>query len=254
MKYSGDLSAYALGGTTYLADFTNVSFEIMSDLEEAKGGAQRHSNQVAVKREFSATATLMRTVSTVRQTNLSLVSMTLLGVDYLADIRTLSIDVKTTLQECSGRADQYKNYQATGTAFTGKGQLQVQDAATSDMVELMAGTLASLQTTLSMVVGGDTLALDVTVTKAGNVIERDGLYLIDFEFVQRGTPTTVTGNTLLALVLTGTALCTVSATITGLGVRSGSTVIESASFVLVPEQGIMTETYQFKGLGTPTLS
>lgn len=253
MKYAGNLSVFTLGGTSYLADFENVSFEISSMMEEGKGGAQRHSNEVAVKREFKASCSLMRTVTSVRQTELDLAALDLGAIDLLADVRTLTLNVNTVTQECSARADQYHTYQAVGTKFSGSGTLQVQDAATTDLVESMVGTLASLQTTLTIDLGGTTAELPVTLTKAGYTIERDGLYIIAFEFTQRGTPTSISGNTLLALILTGTALCAIVTTITTLGNRSGSTLIESCTINL-PEQGILKETYNFMGLGAPSVT
>ncbi len=253
MKYSGDLSAYTLGGTSYLADFDSVTFEIGSSLEEGKGGAQRHSNDVIVKQEFHATASLMRTVSTVRQTTLNVDSILFGATDIEPDLRSLTITVNNTLQECSARSDRYNTYQATGTKFTGSGTLQVQDAATTDLIETLAGALSGLATTINGVVGGTTFELPITISKAGYKIDRDDLYMIDFEFTQRGTPTTLSGNTLFALALTGTTLCAIVSTVSGLGNRSGSTAIESMTWS-IPEQGILKETYNFKGLGAPTIT
>ena len=253
MKYSGNLSAFTLGGTSYLGDFENVSFEVGSDTEEGKGGAQRHSNKVIVKQEFKATCSLMRTVTSVRETTLDLTTLTLGAIDLKPDVRTLNLNINSTLQECSGRADRYKTYQAVGTMFSGSGTLQVQDAATTDLVESMIGALTSLQTTLTIDLGGTAAELPVTLTKAWYTLERDGLYIVSFEFTQRGTPTSITGNTLVALILTGTALCAIVTTITTLGDRSGSTVIESCTLTM-PEQGILKETYNFTGLGAPSVT
>jgi hypothetical protein len=98
-------------------------------------------------------------------------------------------------------------------------------------------------------VGGVVLVLPITLTSAEIATERDGLILVNIEFEQRGTPTTVSGSTLLTSVLTGTTLIAFVATITTIGTYTGSTLIDSATFT-VPEQGIVTEQYNFKGLGT----
>ena len=110
-------------------------------------------------------------------------------------------------------------------------------------------TLSSVETSLSLTVGGATLVLPITLTSAEYTVERDGLILVNVEFEQRGTPTTVSGVTLLTSVLTGTTLIAFVATIATVGTYTGSTLIDSATFT-IPEQGIITEQYNFKGLGT----
>lgn len=249
MKYAGDLTAFTLGGTAYLADFTNVSFKVSAKTEEAKGGAERQSNNVPVKRMFDAKTELMRTVTSVRQTSLTLTLATVGVTAYLAKVRSLSINVATTQQECSGRADEFETYQATGTKITGSGVMQIADADTTTIFETNNGTLAGLATTLSITVGGMTLVFPVTLTSAEIAVERDNLILVNFDWEQRGAPTTVTGNTLFTLCATGTTLCTVVATITTIGTYTGNTSIESAS-ITIPESGLITEQYSFKGLGT----
>jgi hypothetical protein len=48
--------------------------------------------------------------------------------------------------------------------------------------------------------------------------------------------------------MTGATTCAIVATITTVGTYTGSSIIESATFTL-PETGIVTESYTFKGLG-----
>jgi len=248
MKYAGDLTTYTLGGTSYLGDFTNVSFKISAKTEEGKGGADRHSTAVPVKRMFDAKTEIMRTVSSVRQTSLTL-SVASVGVTtYLAKVRSLSINVATTQQECSGRADEFETYQATGTKITGSGVMQIADADTTSILDTLNGSLSGLSTTLSITAGGMTLVFPVTLTSSEIAVERDNLILVNFDWEQRGVPTTCTGNTLFTLVATGTTLVQIIATVATLGTYTGSTSIESAS-ITIPESGLITEQYSFKGLG-----
>jgi hypothetical protein len=249
MKYAGDLTAYTLGGTAYLADFTNVSFKVSAKTEEGKGGADRHATSVPVKRMFDAKTEIMRTVTSVRQTSLTLSVASVGATAYLAKVRSLSINVATTQQECSGRADEFETYQATGTKITGSGVMQIPDADTASVFDTANGSLAGLSTTISISVGGMVLVFPIVLTSAEIVIERDNLILVNFDWEQRGAPTTCTGNTLLALVATGTTLVQIVATLTTIGTYTGSTSIESAS-ITIPESGLITEQYSFKGLGT----
>ena len=252
MKYAGDLTAYTLGGTSYLADFSNVSFKIGVNVEEGKGGAQRHANAVPVKRMFEARTEIMRTVSNVRQTTLTL-SVASLVADVIAKVRNLSISISTTSQECSARNDQFETYQSTGTKFTGNATLQILDADTTTLLDTVNGTLSGVETTLSITVGGVVLVLPVTLTSAEITVERDGLILVAVDFEQRGIPTTTTGSTLWTLVLTGTTLVQIVTTIATIGTYTASTLIDSATFT-IPESGIVTEQYTFKGLGQPVKS
>lgn len=248
MKYSGDLTAFTLAGSTVLDTFTNATFKTTVQVEEGKGGAARHSLAVPVKRSFEASAELMRDVSGTRQTTLTL-SVANLVADVIAKVRTVTINVSNANQECSGRADGFMTYQATGTKFTGSATLQILDADTTTLMETVNNaTLSSVNTTLSLTVGGVTLVLPVTLTSAEYRIERDGLILVNVEFEQRGTPTTVTGSTLFTSIMTGATTCAIVATITTVGTYTGSSIIESATFTL-PETGIVTESYTFKGLG-----
>jgi hypothetical protein len=249
MKYAGDLTAFSLAGSSVLDTFTNVKFSVTAETEEGKGGAARHSLAVPVKRSFAASADIMRDSSGTRQTTLTL-SVANLVADVIAKVRNLSINVSNANQECSGRADGFMTYQATGTKFTGSATLQILDADTTTLMETVNNaTLSSVNTTLSVTVGGVTLVLPVTLTSAEYSTERDGLLLVNVNFEQRGTPTTVTGSTLFTSVMTGTTLVAFVATITTIGTYTGSTLIESATFTL-PETGIVTEQYNFKGLGT----
>lgn len=248
MKYAGDLSAYTLGGTSYLGDFTNVSFKVGANVAEGKGGAQRHANAVPVKRMFEAKTEIMRTVTGARQTTLDL-SVCSLVADIMAKVRNLTLNISTTLQECSARADQFETYQSTATKFTGSATLQILDADTTTILDTLNGSLAGLSTTLSVTIGGVVLVLPVTLTGAEITVERDNLILVAVDFEQRGTPTTCTGSTLLTSVMTGTTLITVVCTIATLGTYTGNTAIESATLT-IPESGIVTEQYNFKGLGT----
>jgi hypothetical protein len=250
MKYAaGDLTAYTLGGTSYLADFTNVSFKVGVKTEEGKAGAARHAQSTPVKRMFEAKTEVMRTVTTTRQTSLT-VTVASIVASITAKLRSCTINVTTASQECSALADGFETYQATGTKFTGSGVLQILDADTTTLMETVNNaTLSSVETTLSLSVGGVVLVLPITLTSAEIATERDGLILVNIEFEQRGTPTTVSGSTLLTSVLTGTTLIAFVATITTIGTYTGSTLIDSATFT-VPEQGIVTEQYNFKGLGT----
>jgi hypothetical protein len=249
MKYAGDLTVYTLGGTAYLADFTNVSFKVSNKTEEGKGGADRHSTAVPVKRSFEARTEIMRTVTGVRQTALTLSLASVGATPYLAKVRSLTINVNTTQQECSGRADEFETYQATGTKITGSGTMQIADADTSTIMEVANGSLAGLSTTMSITAGGMTLVFPCVITSADLKVERDNLILVDFDWEQRGAPTTMTGNTLLTLVATGTTLVQIISTITTYGTLTGSTSIESAT-ITIPESGLITEQYNFKGLGT----
>lgn len=248
MKYAGDLTAYTLGGTAYLADFTNVSFKISASTEEGKGGADRHSTAVPVKRMFDAKTEIMRTATSVRQTSLTLSVATVGATLYLAKVRSLSVNVATTQQECSGRADEFETYQATGTKVTGSGVMQIADADTTSILDTLNGSLAGLSTTVSISAGGMVLVFPVVLTSAEITVERDNLILVNFDWEQRGVPTTSTGNTLWNLCMTGTTLCQIVATVATLGTYTGNTSIESASLT-IPESGIITEQYSFKGLG-----
>jgi hypothetical protein len=249
MKYAGDLTAYTLDATSVLDVFTNVSFKVSAQVEEGKGGAARHSKAVPVKRSFEASTELMRDVSGTRQTTLTLTVANIVA-DVLAKIRTLNINISTASQECSGRADGFMTYQSTGTKFTGSATLQILDADSTTLMEtLNNATLSSVETTLSVSIGGMVLVLPVTLTTAELRTERDGLILVNIDFEQRGTPTTSTGNTLWTTALTGDTLVTFVATITTIGTYTGTTLVESASLT-IPETGIVTESYTFKGMGT----
>ena len=252
MKYSGDLTTYTLGGTSYLADFTNVSFKVGANVEEGKGGAQRHSDAVPVKRMFEARTEIMRTVTGARQTSLTM-SVANIVATIVAKVRNVTINVNTTLQECSARADEFQTHQATGTKHTGSATLQILDADTTTLFDTLNGSLAGLTTTLSLTVGGVVLVLPILLTGAEVVVERDNLILVNVDFEQKGTPTTATGSTLLTSVLTGTSLFTIVCQIATVGTYTGNSVIESATFTM-PEEGIVTEQYNFKGLGQPVKS
>jgi len=249
MKYAGDLTAYTLDGTSVLDTYTNVSFKVSAQVEEGKGGSTRHSLGVPVKRSFEAKTEIMRDVSGARQTSLTMTVFSFGVTVFLAKIRSATINVATANQECSARADEFMNYQVTGTKVTGSGEMQILDADTTTLMETVNGTLAGLSTTISITVGGVTLVLPVVLSGVELKTERDGLILVSFDWEQRGTPTTVSGSSLLTTAITGDALVTFVATITTIGTYTGTTLVESCTLT-IPDAGILTEQYNFKGMGT----
>lgn len=255
MIYAANLTTYTLNGTSQLSYFENVAVEVAATTEETKGGAARHALAQVVKRKFSVQTGIMNNASSVIKAALDLSVFSIGATDLKAFLRTFDITINTANQECSARADEFETFQATGTKFSGRFNLQISDTATSTLIDTVNGTRSGLATTVSVTIGATVIVLPIILTKATQKVERDGLITVDCEFEQRGTPTTITGNTLLAKILTGDSLVTAVVAFTNndsspasMGTYTGSTLIESAT-LSIPETGIVKESYTFKGLG-----
>jgi len=253
-KTNLDVSVFSLGGTSVLGTAKNATLEESQTTESSRVLNQRYQTECVVKRSWKLNASLRKFNSAACRTGLDVSVYTIGGTDYLGDLDSLEISITTEDKDGSGIADEWMSPQAVGTRHEITGKLKIQSTATSTLMALAAGSIASLDVTVAITIGGVlTATMPMMLQMASHSWAEGDIQMIDVKFVPRGAPSgTPTGDALVISAFTGTGLAAIAAT-TGAQTYAGNALISSARISAQNGQ-IISLDYEFKGLGALTVS
>jgi len=244
-----NLTTFTVGGVASIASVKDATWRVQNASTNEKALAGRHAKHVLNKRQLLITASLMQQVGGAGQTNLDTSVYTVGGVDYLGDLKNGRLLIETIADEGSGQADEWTFPNATGTEITVEADQLILAAATVSLLNTAGGAKAGLNVTVAFTVGGAVYSCPMFMSAAEKRVEEDRIILLGLEFAQRGTPT-LSGQTLLTLIATGTSVGTYSID-DSIDTVSGNCILMRAEMQF-NDAGIVMDQFTFEGQGTPT--
>jgi hypothetical protein len=253
-KTNLDVSVFNIDGTSVLGTAKNATLEISQTTEGVRGINLRHQKDCVVKRTWKLSGSFRKFNGTACRTSLDVSVFSIGGTDYLGDLDSLEISITTEDKIAEGVADEWVSLQAVGTRHEISGKLKIAGSATSTLMALAAGTIASLDVTVAVTIGGVlTATMPMMLQMASHQLAEADLQMIDVKFSPRGAPTgTPTGDSLFISAFTGTSVAAIAAS-TGAQTYAGSSLISSARISAQNGQ-IISLDYEFKGLGALSVS
>lgn len=245
-----DVSAYSIGGTSYLGNFKATTFDIDPTVVEGKAVSQRHDRGVVTKRKLTFKTDELLTATSVRKTNLDVTVFTVGGTGYLGRLKSGSIKVTSTTKDGSGIADEWESPVCVATGYEISGTFQI--ASTADFMALAGGARAGLNAVVSVSLGGTTFTAPMVLSKASHKIDVDDLQIEDVTFTAGGLPTAASGNAVLASVALGTAEMAFAATTGAIGYAG--TAIATETNLQFADGQILSASHSFACEGAPTIT
>lgn len=172
---------------------------------DSRAVAQRYGNEVPVKKRMPFTIEeLVTAANGRRQTNLNVTVFSIGGTDVLFRLRGGSMAIETQTDEVSGVNDEWEYEVATGTTFSLDSNYRVDlnpafvqtaiDGADADLEVIGLVNLGGISATLPLLIKGGSLKIDVLKAQMESCT-----------MVNRGEPSAVSGNPVVASILAGTA-------------------------------------------------
>lgn len=276
-----DMTAFTMGGTSYLADLRSFTEDPGGVFVDGGGFASGYDKEVLVKLghiiPFEVQMSNLGTDATdgsdddddLEMTNLCVSAFSIDGSNRLADLRSFNFNVDSVTQEGSGLADlrQYpvrvkRRYTGSGTFLVNTGDSEiplVQNQSDDGTLTNIYGAGSSFYVPMAFTITdpGASAVLnysgDVSV-RPRHVVGYEELQRVEFDWTNRGAPTTHTGAGIIAtamgasqplidLVWTVGNLTTDTSTLTaGAFINSLSISVQDAAVVSITGQlQIVTE-------------
>jgi len=231
--------------------FKSLDFNWEVVTAQGRAVAQRHQLEIPAKKKMDFSIDELLTASSIRQTGLNITVFTVGGTAYLGRLRSGSIKFTTETDEGSGAADLWQFPFAVGTNYEVSGEIQIASSASFSQLIAAAGT-AGLLVTVNISLAGSVFAAPMTLTTSGHKIMVGKVQYESITLKNRGLPTTVTGNPVLASIGLGTSVVTYNAATGGL-TASGSALITDTNISF--GDGVITSaSHTFANQGTPTVT
>lgn len=244
-----DLTTFTVGGVASVASVKDASWRVQNASSNEKPLGGRHAKHLLNKRQLTISASLMQQVTGAGQTNLNITLYTVGGTDYIGDLKNGRLLIETMADEGSGARDEWTFPNATGTEISIEAEQLVLSAATVTLFNTAGGAKAGLEVTVAITVGGAVFSCPMLMTAAEKREEEDKVLLLGVEFAQRGTPS-LSGQTLLTLICTGTAVGTYSID-DGVDTVSGNCLAMRAE-IRFNDASIVMDQFTFENQGTPS--
>lgn len=248
-KTNLDVSLYELGGVSFLEVVENCSFdtEVMTDLCRAVN--ERYGAEKAVKKEFKFSADILQHVADECASGLTLSVFSFDGTSYLGEIESFDLDVSTDTQNGDGPTEVFRWPQAVGTDYNVSANKFI--VSNVDWMQAaIANNVTGVEVQIAFTVAGIAISLPMTLSSAKHNIQGDSLQMEEVSFKKRGTPDTVTGDSLLIEILTGDAYLTWAAD-SDAGSYGGNALITSAK-LSVKNGALVKSSYEFSNQGAPS--
>ena len=211
MKTSLNVSAFALGGTDSLAILKTYGLMADNDQVDAGGLANRYEYHLNAKQGQQIDFVVWQlNGSGVPSTNLDVSLWTYGSTAYLGRLRSGAINVTTTTKEASGIAMARKSPQSVRTTYEVTADFMVVSYPEITSSIIVDGATITFDATVQITVGGVAFSAPMTVKSTKFAIDRGELQMENVTMSSKGTPTGPTDGSLLALILTGTALISIS--------------------------------------------
>lgn len=241
-----NMTAYSLGGTSYLGDFENV--EVTEDLTtvDGRGAAERFGKICTVLKSGMISTGLMRTGTACRVTALDVSAFTLGGTTVKPDWKSFSIRYNNTLLDAQGGSDVDRYDQAESTDYSGSLTLMVETTGVNPMA-IAKGPLSGTNLVLSVTIASGVVTIPIVLTQVVHSITKGQLQEYRVTFGRGGTPTAVTGLSLFALGFTGSGVAAFVIT-SGAEPYTGDALIETGE-LSVEKGGLERQQYTLRVQG-----
>ncbi len=246
-----DTSLFTLGGTDFLEKVENMRFNAEAMLDLCRGVAQRYGAKKGVKKEFTFSCDFLQHVSNTCASGLTLSLFSLDGSDFYSEIDSFDLDVTTETVFTDGAADLWRWIQAVGTDYRSSGSKFI--SSNADFMELlMQSNVTDIEVTTLITVAGIQLSLPMILSSSEHSIQGGAAQVENWTLEKNGTPTLVTGDALLAEILTGDAYLSWAAD-SEAGAYSGNAIVTSAK-LSVQNAALVKSSYEFANQGQPNFT
>ena len=235
----------------YLGTFEALDVKFDPTQVNAKGVYSRYQKPEITKKKATFSIENMLTASGTRKSALDMSVFTVGGTDYLGALQSLDLNISTVAPDGSGVADVWEYPYAVGTEIDGSFEIQIASAAALTAL-LGANDITSPNVTIAATFAGAAFSVASQLASAGHSIKVDGIQTERISFKPRGTPS-ISGNTILALILTGTAQTTTANLATGAKTYSGTCLLVKSEIKIAKGQ-LIKDRHEFQWQGTPTLA
>ncbi|MCC7229254.1 MAG: hypothetical protein IT203_02605 [Fimbriimonadaceae bacterium] len=248
-----DVTVMSLGGDTSWIDvITDAQFDANVLTDVCRAITERYDSEIPVKKEFTWSCDMIPHVAAVCQSNLNASVWSFDGTSYLGEINSCELSVTTEKKFSDGVADLFRWPQALTTKYEVTAEKFITDNA--DFMEIaLANNITSVQAVLIITAGsGLSITLPVTLTAASHSIKSGSLQMENVTIKNNGTPTSVSGDTMMVEIMTGDAYLAWAAD-SGGSQYSGNAILDSARFK-IDNGALIKSSFTFANQGRPSFT